>query len=69
MSGHINGITTNGISTNGIAKKCLKQQAYKSVTNIPATLEPDYSYPNLPSRCTWDTNEQDQVSPHTKRPL
>lgn len=69
MSEKVNGNSVNGHSVNGKVKttKCPSHMQYSAVTEIPETLEKDFVYPDLPSRCTWDRNKKDQVTPHTKR--
>lgn len=50
--------------SNGTAKLC----PYKILKDLPKVLPTDFVLPNLPSRCTW-TSEKDQQSPHPKRSL
>ena len=48
---------------------CPSHIRYKSVENCPETLEPDFVYPDLPSRCRWDRSKRNESSPHSIRPL
>lgn len=52
-----------------MTSKCPAHIKYKAARECPSTLEADFVYPNLPSRCTWDRNKNIEMSPHTKRPL
>lgn len=49
---------------NGTTKLC----PYKILKDLPKVLPADFVLPNLPSRCTW-TSEKNQQSPHPKRTL
>lgn len=60
---------SNGVEVNGNSRKCPTHVEYKAVTDCPKVLEPDFVYPDLPSRCTWDRNSKCELTPHTKRPL
>lgn len=54
---------TNG---NGYCETHLK---YKAL-DIPEVLEPEFVYPDLPSKCTWvQDKSQQEPTVHTVRPL
>lgn len=60
---------SNGVNgTNGTPPSCPTHIRYEAMENIPETLEPDFVFPDLPSKCTWSPNK-DSVTPHSIRPL
>lgn len=56
-------------AVNGSRQKCPTHIEYKAVTECPETIEPDFVYPDLPSRCTWDRHGNIEPTPHSIRPL
>lgn len=64
----VKNISSNGISSKK-SSKCPAHIQFKSAREFPDKLESDFVYPNLPSKCTWDRTQLDQLSPHTHRPL
>lgn len=42
----------------------------KVLKDVPNVMPANFVRPDLPSRCTWTLNKEDQTpSPHTKKPL
>lgn len=51
-------------SSNGTPNLC----PYKILKDLPKVLPVDFVLPNLPSKCTW-TSDKNQQSPHAQRGL
>lgn len=48
---------------------CSTHLKYKAL-EIPQTLQKDFVYPDLPSKCTWISDKEEQPpTVHTVRPL
>jgi hypothetical protein len=56
-------------AVNGNGNHCLTHLKYKAL-DMPSSLQADFVYPDLPSKCTWVVEKDKQPeTPHTIRPL